>query len=207
MKPLRHSQLVKALADALKVEPIARGLAMAAESAESTTEAQRSLRILVAEDNPVNQEVTRRLLESRGHRADMVANGKEAIDAARNFAYDIILMDLQMPDVDGLVATRGIRALGGWAASVPIIAMTARVIAGSVEECLDSGMNDYLSKPVSPKHLFGVPATGFSQAPPPSPAHGRRQCRPPAPGPRPWPAPSRGWRHGPAAAPGPVRFP
>ncbi len=156
MKPLRHSQLVKALADALKVEPIARGLAMAAESAESTTEAQRSLRILVAEDNPVNQEVTRRLLESRGHRADMVANGKEAIDAARNFAYDIILMDLQMPDVDGLVATRGIRALGGWAASVPIIAMTARVIAGSVEECLDSGMNDYLSKPVSPKHLFGV---------------------------------------------------
>jgi len=105
------------------------------------------LRILLAEDNPTNQIVTQKILEAMGHGVDIVADGGEAVDAVQRFPYDLILMDVQMPEMDGLEVTRRIRALGGRHASIPIVALTANVVEGTVKKCREAGMNDYLSKP------------------------------------------------------------
>jgi CheY-like chemotaxis protein/HPt (histidine-containing phosphotransfer) domain-containing protein len=84
---------------------------------------------------------------------DVASNGREAVDMARKFAYDLILMDAQMPEMDGFAATRAIRALDGPAGQVPIVAMTALALAGDRERCLAAGMDDYLSKPIDPQEL------------------------------------------------------
>ena len=152
-KPVRPSALFDALAQVLGVAVHRRAGITEPAGAESTA-AVRSLRILLAEDNPVNQEVARRLLESQGHRVDVVGNGREAVHSAADFVYDMILMDVQMPEMDGLTATAAIRALGGPAAAVPIIAMTANVVAGFAAECRSIGMNDYLPKPIRRQDLF-----------------------------------------------------
>jgi CheY-like chemotaxis protein len=124
-------------------------------------------RILVAEDNITNQQVAMGILKKLGLRADAVANGAEVIDAIKNLPYNLILMDVQMPVMDGLEATRRIRemetkraALSGTTTDssskrsyIPIIAMTAHAMQGDREKCLAAGMNDYLSKPVSPQDL------------------------------------------------------
>jgi signal transduction histidine kinase/CheY-like chemotaxis protein len=112
------------------------------------------LSVLVAEDNRVNQVVAVRILERQGHRVAVAANGIETLDRLRNGSYDVILMDMQMPEMDGLQATREIRrGEEGTGRHVPIIAMTANALSGDRERCLESGMDGYLSKPVQPRAL------------------------------------------------------
>ena len=108
-----------------------------------------SLRILVAEDNPANQVVARMMLEKMGHQVDMADDGNAAVAAARSVAYDVILMDVRMPVMDGLEATRAIRGLEGVASTVPIIALTANAMASDREKCLSAGMTGFASKPLS----------------------------------------------------------
>ncbi len=112
-------------------------------------------RLLVTEDNVTNQLVAVKMLEKLGYRADVAANGGEALAALRGIPYDLVFMDCQMPEMDGFEATRLIRdgAAGAGRASVPIIAMTARAMQGDRERCLGAGMNDYVSKPVDPAAL------------------------------------------------------
>lgn len=106
-------------------------------------------RILLADDNPVNLKLIQSALEDYPITFDTVGDGREAIAAARSLPYDMILMDVQMVTMDGMEATRRIRKLGGAMAEIPIIAITASAMAGDREKCLESGMNDYLSKPVA----------------------------------------------------------
>ena len=113
----------------------------------------RNARILLAEDNITNQQVALSMLKKMGLRADAVANGAEAIDALASVPYDVVLMDVQMPEVDGLEATRRIRQLERGGPRRPIIALTAYAMEGDRERCLASGMDDYIAKPVSPDAL------------------------------------------------------
>ena len=116
--------------------------------------AQRPLRILVADDNHINQKVAVSLLENFGHRADVVANGHEAIEAYKLVPYDIVLMDAQMPELDGFEASRKIRELEKQKnRHTPIIAMTAHARKEDKEKCLAAGMDDYVSKPIKPQDL------------------------------------------------------
>ena len=116
----------------------------------------RRLRVLVAEDNLVNQEIAIATLENAGHHVDVVANGLEALDAVQNVGYDVVLMDIQMPEMDGIAATRAIRDLDGAVSDIPIIALTADAMAGDREKYLACGMNNYLSKPFEPRQLDAV---------------------------------------------------
>jgi CheY-like chemotaxis protein len=113
----------------------------------------RRLKVLIAEDNIVNQRVALRQVEKLGHSADVVSNGEEVIEALGRIAYDVILMDCQMPDMDGFEATRRIRRRHDSSASVRIVAMTANAMQGDREACLEAGMDDYVSKPVKIEHL------------------------------------------------------
>ncbi|MBL9209400.1 MAG: response regulator [Opitutaceae bacterium] len=133
--------------------------------------------ILIVEDNPVNQKVTQLQLRNLGHASDVVANGREALDAIRRKSYALVLMDAQMPEMDGITATRRIRAAQAagdpdYPRDLKIIAMTANAMVGDREACLEAGMNDYLPKPVRPDDLRAVlerylPREAASQAVPP----------------------------------------
>ena len=116
--------------------------------------ASRGLRVLLAEDNPVNQRVASAILTRAGHRVDTVANGIEAINAVKTLHYDVVLMDVQMPEMGGVAATKAIRAIGGRKGDIPVIAITANAMAGDREEYLEAGMNDYLTKPFKPNDLL-----------------------------------------------------
>ncbi|MDJ0837075.1 MAG: response regulator [Acidobacteriota bacterium] len=113
-----------------------------------------NIRILIAEDNVVNQKVVARMLKAGGYTSDLVSNGREALEALVEKPYDLILMDCQMPEMDGFEATRKIRNLKGESADVPIVAVTANAVKGDREKCLDSGMDDYISKPVRQDELL-----------------------------------------------------
>ena len=108
------------------------------------------LKILLAEDNAVNQKLALKMLERFGYRADVAANGVEVLESLERQHYDVIFMDVQMPDMDGLEATRQIRAKGS---GIHIVAMTANAMQGDREECLAAGMNDYVSKPIQVSEL------------------------------------------------------
>jgi hypothetical protein len=117
-------------------------------------------RVLFAEDNPTNQFVARQLLKELDIQMDMVSDGVEAVDAASRFAYDIICMDVQMPEMDGLEATRLIRAQGGELATVPIIALTANAFPEDIRACFAAGMTQFIAKPVNRETLV----TAFMRA-------------------------------------------
>jgi two-component system sensor histidine kinase/response regulator len=116
--------------------------------------ARRSGRILLAEDNPVNVEVANMILESEGYAVDVVVDGNEAIEAIGRRRYDLVLMDMQMPQLDGLSATRAIRAAEQSGAHLPIVAMTANAMKEDRRRCIDAGMDDYFSKPYTPAALI-----------------------------------------------------
>jgi signal transduction histidine kinase/HPt (histidine-containing phosphotransfer) domain-containing protein/ActR/RegA family two-component response regulator len=114
------------------------------------------LRVLVAEDNRLNQQVALGLLQRQGHQVDVVADGRAAVEAVRAGAYDVVLMDVHMPGMDGLEATREIRRLPGDTGRVPVIALTASVMRGETEQCLAAGMDALLPKPIDPIALATV---------------------------------------------------
>jgi len=113
-------------------------------------------RILVAEDNPVNQKVAVKMIEKLGYRVDIAGNGCEAVEASERIPYDLILMDCHMPEMDGFEATRKIRARKLGVRHIPIIAMTANAMQEDRDRCLAVGMDDFLSKPVMSKSLAAV---------------------------------------------------
>jgi signal transduction histidine kinase/FixJ family two-component response regulator len=133
-----------------------------------------ALRILVAEDNRVNQEVARGLLERLGHQVDVVDDGRAAVEAVRRGGYDVVLMDVHMPELDGLDAAREIRRLPSAAAGTPIIALSASALPDETRACLAAGMDGYLAKPVDPVALAQALAgrvwtTGAASATPAAP--------------------------------------
>jgi CheY-like chemotaxis protein len=162
MKPIRPSALFDALLGILAAQPIGRGAAPA--PARPTLDAEMAtrhpLRILLAEDNVVNQKLAVRLLAQMGYRADLAANGLEVLQAVGRQPYDVILMDVQMPEMDGLEATRRICARWpreqqpGRGQRPRIIAMTANAMQGDREMCLEAGMDDYVSKPIRVDELI-----------------------------------------------------
>jgi len=148
-------------------------------------EQRKSQRILLAEDNPVNQKVALALLQKIGHSVDVVDNGQDAIKKVKTLSYGLVLMDVQMPKVDGLEATRRIRAWEDGNSRIPIIAMTAHAMKGDRERCLAAGMDDYISKPIDKRSLFtiierwskGMPKEG---TPSPQDEASRNRARPSA---------------------------
>jgi signal transduction histidine kinase/CheY-like chemotaxis protein len=110
--------------------------------------------ILIVEDNPIIRSLVSKLLARRGYEADQVNNGKEALEAVQAKRYGLVLMDMQMPEMDGLAATRAIRNLRGSERNVPIVALTANALAGQREACLAAGMNTFLTKPIQPETLY-----------------------------------------------------
>jgi CheY-like chemotaxis protein len=155
-KPIMQGKLLECVAQLCGVD-----IAVAALPAPTGAAATRAgardigpLRILVVEDNQVNQLLATVLLSKAGHRIDIAANGLEALDAVSSRPYDLILMDVQMPEMDGVEATKRIRAMAGAARAIPIIAMTANAMKGDRERLLAVGMNDYVSKPIDKEQLF-----------------------------------------------------
>jgi signal transduction histidine kinase/CheY-like chemotaxis protein/HPt (histidine-containing phosphotransfer) domain-containing protein len=151
MKPIMQSELLRAIQTALE-------LTEGSDSPAAVSESQkvgRRLNVLLAEDNEVNQRLATKLLEKRGHQVVVANNGKEAVEAYRAQGFDVILMDIHMPKMNGFEATAEIRemerVIGG---HVPIVAMTALAMRGDKERCLGAGMDGYVSKPVRPAELF-----------------------------------------------------
>ncbi len=163
-KPLRQSQLFDTLVSLFALDAVAKPTAAKATTSklDPGMAARHPLRVLLAEDNVVNQKLAMRLLQQMGYRADLASNGIEAVESVERQAYDVVLMDVQMPELDGLDATRRIRALGGVHAGVRIVAMTANAMQGDREMCIDAGMDDYLTKPIRVESLvealYAVPA-------------------------------------------------
>jgi two-component system sensor histidine kinase/response regulator len=149
-KPVKQSELWDAIANALHVRT--RRPAGASAATQRRRTAQQKLRILVAEDNPVNQDLAMHLLQRRGHSVILAENGRQAISAVERHKFDLVLMDVQMPEMGGLEATQAIREKEKTTgAHLPIIAMTAHAMQGDRQKCLDAGMDGYLSKPLDPK--------------------------------------------------------
>jgi signal transduction histidine kinase/CheY-like chemotaxis protein len=148
-KPLRQSQLFDTLVSLLIKDAAPKAAAAAAKPRMDADMAKRHpLRILLAEDNVVNQKLALRLLQQMGYRADVAGNGLEAVQSVQRQAYDVVLMDVQMPEMDGLEATRRIRSEGTPHGQPRIIAMTANAMQGDREACLAAGMDDYVTKPI-----------------------------------------------------------
>jgi CheY-like chemotaxis protein len=157
-KPIHQSQLYDTLVGLLAREGAAKTAANAPEKARLDPEmaARHPLRILLAEDNVVNQKLALRLLLQMGYRADLASNGIEAIESIERQAYDVVLMDVQMPEMDGLEASRRICARWGRGARPRIVAMTANAMQGDRDMCLEAGMDDYLTKPIRVERLVAA---------------------------------------------------
>jgi CheY-like chemotaxis protein len=162
-KPLRTTALTHAIATLFN--PVAAAAAAAAKVSERPIAEEFPLEVLLAEDNAVNQKVALRFLDRLGYRADAVANGLEVLKALESRRYDLVLMDLQMPELDGIEASRQIRARFSANRQPKIIALTANAMQGDREACLAAGMDDYVTKPVKMHEIaaairrqFGAPA-------------------------------------------------
>ena len=152
-KPISRADLLEALGVIL-AGPVPIGVAEVI-TRHTIAEWRRSLRVLLAEDNLVNQQVAVAMLVKRGHQVDVVNNGREAVAAVQERDYHVVLMDIQMPEMDGWQATQAIRALPK-ARDLPIIAVTAHALSGERERCLAHGMTDYLAKPIKAHELFAL---------------------------------------------------
>ncbi|MBW1896775.1 MAG: response regulator, partial [Deltaproteobacteria bacterium] len=154
VKPVKQSELLDTITIALG-HPTDEKLPLITRYA--IQEARRRLSILIVEDNIINQKVASAMLTKRGHRLTLASNGREALETLAAESFDLILMDVQMPEMDGIAATKRIREKekveGG---HVPIVAMTARAMKGDRQECLAAGMDDYISKPIREKTLFSL---------------------------------------------------
>jgi CheY-like chemotaxis protein len=146
-KPLKPSSLFDVLAGIFSRHIVSPKLEPVKAVLDTDFAKKHPLRILLAEDNAVNQKLALRLLEQMGYRADVASNGLEAIESVERQTYDVLLMDVQMPDMDGLDASRAIRKLKNLI-QPRIVAMTANAMQGDREMCLAAGMDDYISKPI-----------------------------------------------------------
>jgi CheY-like chemotaxis protein len=144
LKPWKHSMVLACLASAANAGS-QRGLCVEEQPLLPRVEAP--LHILLAEDNKINQLLARRLLEKLGHRVSVVENGREAVEAVKSSEFDLVFMDVQMPEMDGFEATTVIRREKSVTSYVPIVAMTAHAMKGDRERCLRAGMDGYVSKP------------------------------------------------------------
>ncbi len=155
-KPVKQSQLYDCLVSVLRDKEIEkkRSPEKIITRHSLAERKKQKIRILLAEDNVTNQFVALKILEKLGYRADAVANGLEAVNAVKILPYDLILMDVQMPEMDGLEATRQIRKLKKTNPKISIIAMTAHAMKGDREKCLQAGMDDYVTKPINPQALI-----------------------------------------------------
>ena len=158
LKPIRHSELREAIARVLGAHQQDGTLPLITRfSLKDEGTRLEALRILVAEDNPVNQRLIVRLLEKRGHRVVLAANGQEALAALDVEPFDIVFMDVQMPEMDGYEATAAIRTREkSTGAHQTIVALTAHAMKGDREKCLNAGMDGYLTKPIRPQELDEV---------------------------------------------------
>jgi len=179
-KPVRNSHLHDCLTTVLGIPAGgSEGSARQMITRHSLKEGKkRRARILVAEDNVVNQKVALRILEKLGYHADTVANGQEAVTSLETVPYDLVLMDVQMPEMNGLEATRAIRDPQAkvLCREIPIVAMTAHALKGDRDKCLEAGMNDYISKPVTTpalkeilEKLLRADRSGKASSPAPAP--------------------------------------
>jgi signal transduction histidine kinase len=153
-KPVSRSELRDSLARAVERRPQERKAAAPASSPAPVPPIGRSLSVLLAEDTPANQKLITHILRKRGHSVAVANNGREAVQLAAQQDFDLILMDVQMPVVDGFQATGQIRAANGRSARLPIIAMTAHAMQGDRERCLAAGMDDYITKPIDMRRLI-----------------------------------------------------
>ena len=158
LKPIRQSELREAIARVLGARQQAGAIPLVTRySLQDARDPEAVLRILVAEDNPVNQRLVVRMLEKRGHRVVVAGNGLEALRALAKDTFDLIFMDVQMPEMDGIEATGGIRNQEmGTSRHQIVIALTAHAMKGDRERCLAGGMDDYLTKPMRPQELDAI---------------------------------------------------
>jgi two-component system sensor histidine kinase/response regulator len=163
VKPIRRAELSAAIVRVLASWPERKaGISRTESGAEPALTGRKirskgKLRILVAEDNEVNRRVALRILEKEGHQVVMVGDGKKALEILRVQTFDLVLMDIQMPEMDGLEATRAIREGEGQTGKhIPIIALTAHAMSGDRERCLEAGTDDYISKPINARALLDL---------------------------------------------------
>jgi len=186
-KPLRQTELLKALGAVLAGDTPNHASARPMVTRHALREAAPHTRILLAEDHPANQTLVQALLKKLGYRADLACDGRQALDAMRTRAYDLVLMDIQMPELDGLEATQHIRAGGDILhPQVPIIALTAHAFTEERDRCLQAGMQDFLTKPLSPEALAQaldrwLPAKHMASAAPLDPATSTTESEMPEP--------------------------
>jgi signal transduction histidine kinase/DNA-binding response OmpR family regulator len=155
LKPIRQSELREAIARVLGAKEQKGAIPVVTRySLQDVRDPLSSLRVLLVEDNAVNRLLATRLLEKRGHHVEVAENGREALNALENGSYDLVFMDVQMPEMDGIEATVAIRGREKTNGKhQPIIALTAHAMKGDHERCLDAGMDGYLSKPIRPQEL------------------------------------------------------
>jgi CheY-like chemotaxis protein/HPt (histidine-containing phosphotransfer) domain-containing protein len=155
-KPVKQSDLLDAIVTAFAT-PVSSRRQRTKDPDRAARKADRQLKVLIAEDNPTNQALVSALLKQKGHRVSVVGNGRLAADRAALESFDLILMDVQMPEMSGLEAAVAIRdrerTAGG---HVPIVALTARAMAGDREQCFEAGMDAYVSKPLRPEELYAA---------------------------------------------------
>jgi two-component system, sensor histidine kinase and response regulator len=162
-KPVSEARLFDAMSNAISKDTFLQGItSLAVESSEQDA-ILNNLRVLVVDDNLVNQQVVRGVLKKKGVKVELANNGLEAVEiiSQSDRVFDLILMDLEMPEMDGIEATKAIRK-GVVASDIPIIALTAQAMRGDREHCLAAGMNAYLSKPINPELLFRTLAEQMS---------------------------------------------
>ncbi len=165
-KPVKQSDLLNAIVQALE-EDNTSGHEEQTDTARSQAAVEKRRRVLLAEDGLVNQKVAVSLLEQRGHQVAVVDNGRKAVEEIQRGDFEIVLMDIQMPEMDGFEATTAVRAReaeeGG---HIPIVAMTAHAMKGDRERCLEAGMDGYVAKPVVPAELYAAVETDYANATP-----------------------------------------